>query len=72
MTLTPRFSPASVTLKADRAGAERQHCQRFEEGPLIDFVASYLEDVCGVSELKLAVSARGRAVATDYLRALAA
>ncbi|KAK9822204.1 hypothetical protein WJX81_004183 [Elliptochloris bilobata] len=48
-----------------------QHCQHFEEGPLVDFLASFLEDTCGTSEVKLAVSSRGRAVAGEYLRALA-
>ena len=39
---------------------------------LIDFIATFIEEVdAEVSSLKLAVNARGRAVATEFLRALA-
>jgi hypothetical protein len=49
-----------------------QHCQRFEEALLTDFLASFLEHLCTTSEVKLGVAARGRAVAAEYLRSLAA
>lgn len=49
-----------------------QHCQLFEEALLIDFLASLLDSTCTTSEVKLGVAARGRAVAAEYLRSLAA
>lgn len=47
------------------------HCQQYNKQKLIAFICHFVEDInAEITELKLLVNTRGRAVATDYLKTL--
>ncbi|XP_078434551.1 binding protein [Wolffia australiana] len=45
------------------------HCEEMQKHKLIDFIVQFMEDIDKeISELKLAMSTRGRLVATEFLK----
>ncbi|KAK9816952.1 hypothetical protein WJX72_007348 [[Myrmecia] bisecta] len=47
------------------------HVQQYRKQALVDFICQFIQDMSAdINELKLLVSARGRAVAVEYLRTL--
>ena len=48
-----------------------RHCQTYGRQQLVDFICHFMEDIVSAYGLKMLVSSRGRAVASEYLLSLA-
>ena len=48
-----------------------RHCWEFSKESLIGFICSFIQQSTSVTQLKLSVSSRGRAIGADYLSNLA-
>lgn len=48
-----------------------RHCWEFSKESLIGFICSFIQQSVSANSLKMMISSRGRAIATDYLRGLA-
>ena len=73
--LTQRAEEFKVLRRVPLAGYDisflitHAHCEDMLKARLVDFIVSFMEEIDReVSELKLSVNARGREVATSYLR----
>ena len=47
-----------------------RHCWEFSRESLIGFICSFIQQSPSANQLKMSVSSRGRAIATDYMRNL--
>lgn len=47
-----------------------RHCCLYTKSSLIDFIISFVHESTSANQLKMMVSSRGRAVASEYLKAL--